>query len=68
LIVGLDPKTPALLTSFELTDTEKAEAVILADQILLSLDNKGAEGPIRIAALARAVASLAAETPYENLW
>ncbi|MFZ2404952.1 MAG: hypothetical protein WAW41_07425 [Methylobacter sp.] len=67
LVVGVDPKTPPLLTSFELTETEKTEAVILAEKILHTLGGKGVDGSIRLAALARAVASLASEISPEQL-
>jgi hypothetical protein len=66
-VVGVDPKMPALLTSFELTETEKTEAVILAEKILHTLGGKGVDGSIRLAALARAVASLASEISPEQL-
>lgn len=61
LVVGIDPLTPPLLHSFELTDIEKKAASALADHVLITLQGDGKNGHIKMAALARAVASLAAE-------
>jgi hypothetical protein len=61
LVVGIDPLTPPLLHSFELTDLEKKAASALADHVLVTLQGGGKNGHIKMAALARAVASLAAE-------
>jgi len=62
LVVGLDPAIPPLVTSFELTDNEKKQAGKLAQDVLKALDMKGHDNTVRLAALARAVASLAADT------
>lgn len=67
LVVGLDPAMPALLTSFELTETEKVQATSLAESILKELDAAPAQDSVRLAALARAVATLAAHTSLEAL-
>lgn len=61
LVVGIDPKIPPLLQSFVLTDEEKRAATNLADEVLAALRDKTGSGHLRLAALARAVASLAAE-------
>lgn len=65
LVVGLDPKMPPLVCSFVLTDKEKLAAAGMADKLVRSLraDDKG--GRLRLAALARAVALLAAEMDEE---
>lgn len=65
LVVGVDPLIPPLLQSFELTDREKIQASALAQQILASLDESGGTDHVRLAALARAVAALAAERLME---
>jgi hypothetical protein len=65
LIVGLDPGTPALLTSFELTESERKEANHLADRILDTLGRKETHSNVRLAALARVVASLVGEMERE---
>jgi hypothetical protein len=65
LVVGIDPKTPPLLQSFELTDAEKLAATALADTVLRTLLDKGDDDRLRLAALARAVASLAAQAAPE---
>ncbi|MHC2075918.1 hypothetical protein [Agrobacterium tumefaciens] len=67
LVVGVDPKTPPLMRSFILTDAEKQQATVLADELLKSLLENDHHGRIRFAALARAVASLAADTDAETL-
>lgn len=61
LVVGIDPNTPPLLQSFELTDTEKLAAAALAEDILKTLVAGGSDDRLQLAALARAVASLAAQ-------
>lgn len=66
LVVGIDPKTPPLLQSFELTDAEKLAATDLADSVLRTLLDKGGDDRLRLAALARAVASLAAQATPET--
>lgn len=65
LVVGLDPLIPPLLRSFVLSDSEKEVAAEMAEQVLKVLGNDPAGGRLRLAALARAVASLAAETNVE---
>ncbi|MDX0967323.1 ATP-binding protein [Sinorhizobium medicae] len=67
LVIGVDPKTPPLMRSFVLTETEKQQATALADELLKSLLENEHHGRIRFAALARAVASLAADTDAETL-
>jgi hypothetical protein len=42
LVVGLDPSTPALLTSFELTEPERKEADALAGRPRIALHWNGA--------------------------
>lgn len=61
LVVGIDPNIPPLLRSFILTDDEKKQATSLADEVLATLNLDAGKGHLRLAALARAVASLAAE-------
>lgn len=58
LIVGVDPKQPPILQSFELSENEKETASLLADQILRSLDQSEHGHVLLLAALARAVAAL----------
>lgn len=65
LVVGVDPKTPPLMRSFVLTEAEKKQATELADVLLKSLHSAETHGRIQFAALARAVASLAADTETE---
>lgn len=65
LVVGVDPKMPPLFRSFILTEAEKVEATALADRLLKTLGKDDALGRIQFAALARAVASLAADTEVE---
>ncbi|MER8464531.1 hypothetical protein [Mesorhizobium sp. M1396] len=65
LVVGVDPRTPPLLRSFVLTEAEKAEATALADRLLRVLGTNDSIGRIQFAALARAVASLAADIELE---
>ena len=67
VVVGVDPKIAPLMRSFVLTDPEKREATVLADELLAALRLGSNEGRIRMAALARAVASLAAETSEDVL-
>ncbi|MBY5841273.1 ATP-binding protein [Rhizobium leguminosarum] len=67
LVVGVDPKTPPLMRSFILTEPEKAQATALAEILLRSLHDGQHHGRIQFAALARAVASLAADTDSEML-
>lgn len=61
LVVGIDPNIPPLMRSFILTDDEKRQATSLADEVLATLNLDAGNGHLRLAALARAVASLAAE-------
>ena len=65
LVVGVDPKTPPLFRSFILTEAEKVEATALADHVLKALGRDDSLSRIQFAALARAVASLAADTEVE---
>lgn len=65
LVVGVDPKTPPLIRSFILTDAEKIKATALADRVLEALSAGNALDRVQFAALARAVASLAADTEME---
>jgi hypothetical protein len=65
LVVGLDPLIPPLLRSFVLSDIEKQAAAGMAEQVLRLLGNDPAGGRLRLAALARAVASLAADSDVE---
>ena len=65
LVVGVDPKTPPLFRSFILTEAEKIAATALADRVLKTLSKNEALGRVQFAALARAVASLAADTEVE---
>ena len=58
LIVGVDPKIPPLVRSFELTEREKVEASRLAEHVLAALRSAGGKEEIQFAALARAVAAL----------
>jgi len=65
LVVGLDPKTPPLMRSFILSDKEKKVAASLADRVVADLRADDKSGRLRLAALARAVAMLAAEADDE---
>lgn len=65
LVVGVDPKTPPLFRSFILTEPEKVQATALADHVLKTLGRDDSLSRIQFAALARAVASLAADTEVE---
>ncbi|RXF69996.1 ATP-binding protein [Hansschlegelia zhihuaiae] len=65
LVVGLDPLTPPLLRSFELTDSEKQAAACLADHVLKVLQTDPDGRRLKLAALARAIAALAAESEVE---
>ncbi|WP_454017704.1 hypothetical protein [Azospirillum sp. Marseille-Q6669] len=66
LVVGLDPKTPPLMRSFVLNEKEKKAAAILADRVVAGLRADDTGGRLRLAALARAVAMLAAEADEEG--
>ncbi|OYY66577.1 hypothetical protein [Sphingomonas sp. 28-62-11] len=61
LVVGVDPLMPPLLSTFELTENEKTEATALAEDLLARLAVTGPTAHMRLAALARAVASVAGE-------
>ena len=65
LVVGLDPLIPPLLCSFELTETEKKAAAGLADRVLEVLQTESCGGRLHLAALARAIAALAADSEAE---
>src|SRR3546814_147781 len=67
LVVGLDPLTPPLLSSFVLTESEKVQAARLAERVLETLGSNRGDRQLRLAALARAVASLAAEREDEEV-
>ncbi len=58
LIVGVDPKRPPILQSFELSESEKESASELADQIIRDLGKREHGHELALAALARAVAAL----------
>jgi hypothetical protein len=59
LVVGLDPRIPTLLKSFELTEREREKADVLAQELLTTLGSGSESGNVRFAALARAVVALA---------
>jgi hypothetical protein len=65
LVVGLDPLTPPVMRSFVLTDAEKRAASTLADMVLETLGGPGGDSQLQLAALARAVASIAADAEFE---
>ncbi|WP_421476169.1 hypothetical protein [Agrobacterium tumefaciens] len=65
IVVGVDPLTPPVLQSFVLTEQEKIAAAALADRVLDALNTDDELGHLKLAALARAVASLAAEKRKE---
>jgi hypothetical protein len=65
LVVGLDPKAPPLMRSFALNEQEKIVAAGMADLIIETLRAGDKGDRIRLAALARAVAMLAAENEEE---
>ncbi|RVK08933.1 ATP-binding protein [Sinorhizobium medicae] len=66
LVVGVDPTTPPLLRSFILTEGEKVKATVLAEDLLKTLGSNNDLARIQLAALARAMASLAADTEAVN--
>lgn len=66
LVVGIDSTTPPLFRSFELTDMEKLAATEIADDLVRTLLDRGGDDRLRFAALARAVASLAAQAEPES--
>jgi hypothetical protein len=61
LVIGVDPRLPPLLSTFELTEEEKLAATALADDLIARLAINGPDRHLRLAALARAVASVAGE-------
>lgn len=61
LVVGVDPKVPPLLQSFELSSAEKKKAAALAERLIEALAAEGHEDHLKFAALARAVAVLTAD-------
>lgn len=65
LVVGIDPNTPPILQQFELTDVEKVQASSLADQVMSLLGANAVDGRLQLAALARAVASVAGQVEIE---
>jgi hypothetical protein len=65
LVVGIDPLMPPLLQSFELTEQEKKRASVLAERVLEALGSDPETAHLQMAALARAVATLAAENNVE---
>jgi hypothetical protein len=67
LVVGLDPSTPPLLSSFSLTEGEKVKAAHMADRVLETLGCDSGDRQLRLAALARAVASLSAELEADEV-
>ena len=62
LVVGVDPKIPPLIQSFVLTEAEKEVAAKMADRVISALGADTASRHLRLAALARAVASLAGDS------
>lgn len=65
LVVGLDPLAPPLMRSFILTDQEKTAAAGMADKLVAALRADKIGSRLQLAALARAVATLAAEAEDE---
>jgi hypothetical protein len=65
LVVGVDPNTPPLHCSFILTEEERRAAASLADRLLGTLRVGSCLDRIQLAALARAVATVAAEQERE---
>lgn len=61
----MDPRTPPLLRSFVLTESEKADATALAEKVLETLRRSDGLDRVQMAALARAVAALAADQDLE---
>ena len=58
VIVGVDPKQPPILQSFELSESEKECASKLANLIIRDLAKHEYGKELNLAALARAVAAL----------
>jgi hypothetical protein len=65
LLVGIDPLTPPLMYSFELTAQEKKKAAAMAERVLEVLGAGGEADHLQLAALARAVAMVAADSESE---
>ena len=65
LVIGVDPKVPPLLQSFELSAGEKKKAAALADRLLAALAAEGEADHLKFAALARAVAVLTADASID---
>jgi hypothetical protein len=65
LLVGIDPLMPPLIYSFELTAQEKKKAAELAERVLEILGADGDADNLQLAALARAVAMVAADSESE---
>lgn len=65
LVVGLDPLAPPLMRSFILTEQEKTAAAGMADKLVAALRADKIGSRLQLAALARAVATLAAEAEDE---
>ena len=65
LIVGVDPMARRCSSTFVLTEDEKVAATALADEVLARLAVDGPTRHLRLAALARAVASLAGDLKCE---
>ena len=59
LVVGLDPKVPALIRRLELTANERGQADRLAIKVLSAMKSDSRSNTIRLAALARAVENVA---------
>jgi hypothetical protein len=58
VVVGLDPDTPALIKTFEVTAAESLQAEDLAVQLMGVLDRGSRTETVNLAALARAVQRL----------
>jgi hypothetical protein len=58
LVVGMDPNTPALIRSFEITAAQRSAAEALAARILEEIAGVGAQEAVALAALARTVQQL----------
>lgn len=62
LVVGLDPNAQPLIHAFEVTEQERREAERLADQLLATLKGRRRHAAIELAALARVLERLSAQT------
>jgi hypothetical protein len=59
VVVGMDPDTPALIRSFEITAAQRSAAETLAARLLKEIADVGAEDEaVALAALARTVQHL----------